>query len=72
MTEIEQIQNIMLAKAVYALSEIQRTVGRFKNQKRALNRIEAVASRSLHEIDVLKETVGMKIRNREGLGTIKF
>lgn len=72
MNEIEHVKSIMIVKAVYALKEIQRTLGRFKNQKRVINRVGEVAAQALHEIGLLAEKAGSKLQKNEKLDTIAF
>jgi hypothetical protein len=53
MTEVEQIQTIIIAKALYALHNIKHTVRKYKCQKRALNKIERTAEQALYEVDLV-------------------
>ena len=53
MHEIDRLQTIMIAKAVCALHSIQRSTAKYKNNKRALNKIERVSNQTLHELDAL-------------------
>jgi hypothetical protein len=55
MTEIEHIQTIIIAKALYALQNVKQTVRKYKCQKRALNKIERTVGQALYEIDLVKE-----------------
>src|SRR5882724_3239007 len=53
MYEIDRLQAIMIAKAACALHSIQRSTVKYKDQKRALNKIERVSKQTLHELDTL-------------------
>lgn len=55
MNEIEQIQTVIIAKALYALHNIRQTVRKYKCQKRALNKIERTAEQALHEISLVND-----------------
>ena len=70
MTEVEQIQTIIIAKALYALHNIKHTVRKYKCHKRALNKIERTAERTLHEIELVKEK--LVDTERRNLPTIKY
>jgi hypothetical protein len=74
MSEIEHIQTIIIAKALYGLRNIQQTVRKYKCQKRALNKIERTADQVLHEIELVNERLvtvqqkraGPKCQRRQG------
>lgn len=70
MTEIEKIQTIIIAKAVYALHNIKQTVRKYKCQKRALNKIERTSQQALCEIELLDDKLG-DVQHRS-LKTIRF
>ena len=72
MTEIERLQSIIIVKALYALNNIQRTTGKYKDKQRALNRIRKTCNRTLNEIELLRETIGVKVAKAEHLKVIEM
>jgi hypothetical protein len=70
MTEVEQIQTIIIAKALYALQNTRQTVKKYKCHKRALNKIARVTERALYEIDLVKDRL-LDAQHRS-LNSIKF